>query len=73
MLSAEFVNAQIDAPAGNGRILAYLSAHAEVYHQEFRDNRVTVRCYLPRFLVRHLHEPDVEVKMLDSASDRNGE
>jgi GTPase len=72
LLSADFVNAQIDALAGNGRILAYLSAHAEVYHQEFRDNRVTVRCYLPRFLVRHLHEPDVDVKMLDSASDRNG-
>jgi GTP-binding protein HflX len=70
MLSADFVNAQIDAPAANGRVLAYLSAHAEVYHQEFNDNRVTVRCYLPRFLVRHLQEPDVEVKMLDPvASD----
>jgi GTP-binding protein HflX len=64
MLSADFVNAQIDAPAGNGRILAYLAAHAEVYHQEFHDDRVTVRCYLPRFLVRHLKEPDVDVKML---------
>ena len=64
MLSADFVNAQIDAPAGNGRILAYLAAHADVYHQEFHDDRVTVRCYLPRFLVRHLTDPDVEVKML---------
>jgi GTPase len=72
MLSADFVNAQIDAPAGNGRVLAYLSAHAEVYHQEFHDDRVTVRCYLPRFLVRHLHEPNVEVKMLEAETDRNG-
>ena len=64
MLSADFVNAQVEAPAGNGRVLAYLAAHAEVYHQEFHDDRVTVRCYLPRFLVRHLHEPNVEVKML---------
>jgi GTP-binding protein HflX len=71
MLSADFVNAQIDAPAGNGRILAYLAAHAEVYHQEFHDDRVTVRCYLPRFLVRHLKEPDVDVKML-SAVEKNG-
>jgi GTPase len=72
MLSADFVNAQIIAPAGNGRVLAYLSAHAEVYHQEFHDDRVTVRCYLPRFLVRHLHEPNVEVKMLGSSSDGDG-
>ena len=71
MLSADFVNAQIVAPAGNGRVLAYLSAHAEVYHQEFHEDRVTVRCYLPRFLVRHLHEPDVEVKMLDSESNHD--
>jgi GTP-binding protein HflX len=72
MLSADFVNAQIDAQAGNGRVLAYLSAHAEVYHQEFHDDRVTVRCYLPRFLIRHLQEPDVEVKMLDASPERNG-
>jgi GTP-binding protein HflX len=72
MLSADFVSAQIDAPAANGRILAYLSAHAEVYHQEFHDDRVTVRCFLPRFLVRHLNEPDVEVKMLPAAAGRNG-
>ena len=60
-------DAQIDARAGNGRVLAYLSAHADVYHQEFHNDRVTVRCYVPRFLVRHLQEPDVEVKMLDVA------
>lgn len=70
ILSADFVNAQIDAPAGNGRVLAYLSAHAEVYHQEFHDDRVTVRCYLPRFLVRHLQEPDVEVKMLAAVAGK---
>jgi len=71
-LSADFVNAQIDALAGNGRVLAYLSAHAEVYHQEFHDDRVTVRCYLPRFLVRHLQEPNVEVKMLETPMEKNG-
>ena len=58
--------------AGNGRILAYLSAHAEVYHQEFHEGRVTVRCYLPRYLVRHLKEPGVEVKMLEASAERNG-
>jgi GTP-binding protein HflX len=72
MLSADFVNAQIDAPAGNGRVLAYLAAHADVYHQEFHNDRMTIRCYLPRFLVRHLNEPDVAVKMLDAARGKDG-
>jgi GTP-binding protein HflX len=67
-LSADFVGAAIDAPAANGRILAYLAAHAEVFHQEFHDGRVIVRCYLPRYLLRHLNEPDVEVKMLEAGS-----
>ncbi len=70
VLSADFVNAQIDAAAGNGRILAYLSAHADVYHQEFHDDRVTVRCYVPRFLVRHLQEPDVAIKMLEGLNGK---
>ena len=44
MLSADFANAEIDMAAGNGKVLAYLAAHADVYRQEFRENRVTVCC-----------------------------
>jgi GTP-binding protein HflX len=69
MLSADFANAEIDMAAGNGRVLAYLSAHADVYRQEFHDNRVMVRCFLPRHLVRHIQEPDVQIRLLES----NGE
>jgi GTP-binding protein HflX len=72
MLSADFANTEVDMPAGNGRVLAYLSAHAEVYRQEFRDNRVTVRCYMPRYLVRHIQEPDVTVRLLDDDGVRDG-
>jgi len=52
-------------PAGNGRVLAYLAAHADVYRQEFHDNRITLRCYMPRYLVRHIQEPDVKIKVLE--------
>jgi GTP-binding protein HflX len=69
MLSADFANAQVDVAAGNGRVLAYLAAHAEIYRQEFHDERVTLRCYLPRHLVHHIQEPDVEIRLLD----RNGQ
>ena len=65
MLSADFANAEVDLAAANGRVLAYLAAHADVYRQEFADNRVLLRCYLPRHLVRHIQEPDVHIRLLD--------
>jgi len=68
MLSADFANTEVDVAAGNGRVLAYLGAHAEIYRQEFRDNRVTVRCYLPRHLVHHIQEPDVHIRALTPSS-----
>jgi GTP-binding protein HflX len=65
MLSADFANAAIDTDAGNGKVLAYLAAHAEIYRQEFHDERVTVRCYLPRHLLHHIQGPGVAVRFLD--------
>jgi GTP-binding protein HflX len=65
MLSADFTNALVKTDAGNGRVLAYLSAHAEIYRQEFEDNRVTVYCYLPRHLLHHIQGPGVDVQFLD--------
>ena len=32
--------------------------------QEFHDNRVAIHCYLPRHLVHHIQEPDVQIKVL---------
>jgi GTP-binding protein HflX len=69
MLSADFADALVDMPASNGRALAYLAAHADIYRQEFHDNRVTLRCYLPRYLVHHIQEPDVNIRLLET----NGE
>jgi GTP-binding protein HflX len=65
MLSADFANAAVETDAGNGKVLSYLSAHAEIYRQEFRDNRVTVHCYLPRHLLHHIQGPTVEVRFLE--------
>jgi GTP-binding protein HflX len=63
MLRADFVDTEVDVPASNGRVLAYLSAHAEIYHQEFHDSRIKLKCHLPRHLVYHIQEPDVEIRM----------
>jgi len=65
-LSADFANAEIEIDAGNGRVLAYLGAHAEIYRQHFVDNRVIIRCSLPRHLLYHIQVPDVQVRFLDA-------
>ena len=41
-LSADFANVQVDLEAANGRVQAYLGAHAEIYRQTYQDNRVTL-------------------------------
>ena len=63
-LSADFADAEIETHAGNGRVLAYLGAHAEIYRQQFVDNRVLIRCFLPRHLLHHIQGPDVQVRFL---------
>jgi GTP-binding protein HflX len=65
MLAAEFAQAEVVADPGNGKVLAYLGAHAEIYHQEYRDGKVVVQCYLPRHLLHHIQGPDVQVRFLE--------
>jgi GTP-binding protein HflX len=65
MLSADFADAAIETDAGNGKVLSYLAAHAEIYRQEFHDNRVSIRCHLPRHLLHHIQGPGVQVRFLD--------
>jgi GTP-binding protein HflX len=64
-LSADFADAEIDTDAGNGKVLSYLAAHAEIYRQQYQDNRVLIRCHLPRHLLHHIQGPDVRVRFLD--------
>ena len=64
-LTADFVEAEVTAPAANGKVQAYLAAHAEVYRQEFRDGQVLIRCRLPRYLVRHVTAEGGEVRAFE--------
>ena len=63
-LSADFADAVIETDAGNGRVLAYLAAHAEVHRQTYTANRVSVHCHLPRHLLHHIQGPGVEVRFV---------
>ena len=46
MLGADFADAAVETDAGNGKVLAYLAAHAEIYRQEF-DGRPRPHPLLP--------------------------
>jgi GTP-binding protein HflX len=67
-LSADFADVEVEMDAANGRVHAYLSAHAEIYRQEYNDNRVLLRCYLPRHLVHHIQEPNVQIRVLNNGA-----
>jgi GTP-binding protein HflX len=73
-LAAKFAEAEVVTHSGNGKVLAFLNAHAEIYRQEFRDsdNEVVVRCHLPRHLLHHIAGPTVTVRYLDGAPEADG-
>jgi GTP-binding protein HflX len=68
-LTADYVEADVRTAAGNGRVLAYLGAHAEIYRQEFKDDHVTIRCRIPRQLLHHIEGDGVEVRPLGVNGD----
>ena len=43
-------------------MLAYLAQHADIYRQEFHDNRIKMFGSMPKHLVRHIQEPDVVIE-----------
>jgi GTPase len=65
-LSADFADVEVEVDAANGKVHAYLAAHAEIYRQEYHDNRVVLRCLLPKRLVYHIQQPGVSIRMLDA-------
>jgi GTP-binding protein HflX len=67
-LAADFAEAEVVTDAGNGRVLAFLNANAEIYRQEFRDetNEVVIRCHLPKHLLHHIAGPTVTVRPIGS-------
>ena len=70
-LAADFAEAEIITDSGNGKVLAFLNAHAEIYRQEFRDeaNEVVIRCHLPKHLMHHIAGPTVKVRMIDPSTE----
>lgn len=65
-LTADFIQADVHTNQSNGKVIAYLSAHAEIYHQEYKDNEVTIRCRISRHLLHHIEGDGVTVRPIGS-------
>ncbi len=65
-IASDFSDAIVETAAGNGKVLSYLAAHAEIYRHDFEEDRVTVHCSLPRHLLHHIQGPDVKVRFVDA-------
>ncbi|HLJ12416.1 MAG TPA: GTPase HflX [Planctomycetaceae bacterium] len=62
-LGEGYVDATLETSVGNGRLLAYLAAHAEVVRHEYVDSRVTLFCRIPRRFLNSLPGDDARVHL----------
>jgi GTPase len=56
-----YVDATLETNVGNGRLLSYLAAHAEVFKQDYVDSRVTLHCRIPRRFLNSLPKGDTQI------------
>ncbi len=67
-LSGGFVTAEIETGSGNGRLLAWLTQHAEELDRTYTDEtarRVRITCRLPHRFVTTINDPDATVMIVD--------
>lgn len=82
-----YLEAEVETYVGNGRVLAYLAAHAEVTDTDYsNESRVTVNCRISRRFIEGLQAEDTHVALLEQnnngrmspavgseVTDRNGD
>lgn len=68
-LSREFVEADIEADVGNGRLLAYLAKHGEILSRTFTDERVTVHCRVPRKYLGRISTEEAEIRPRETPAE----
>jgi GTPase len=60
-LSDRALEAEVVTGVAEGRILAYLAQHAQIHERTYDDDRVRLRCRLPRRCLEFLFEKGVDV------------
>lgn len=66
LLSSHFVPVEVTLDAGNGKVLAYLNAQAEIFRQEYRGSQVLVQCYIAKGLLHNVRQPGVTLRFLNA-------
>lgn len=61
ILSEDFTDLHITVSTGNGKALAYLAAHADVYRQETYDDKLVLSCHFPKVLLPRLQALQVTI------------
>jgi GTP-binding protein HflX len=62
-LHEQALDAEVETGVANGRVLAYLAQHAQIRDQQYDDDRVSLRCRLPRRCIDFLNEHGAQVRM----------
>jgi GTPase len=61
-LSRGFIDVDIEMNVDNGRLLAYLAAHGEIFSKQYRDSRVLVHCRLPQEYLSRIQGDSVAIR-----------
>ena len=61
LLGGAVARIDVTVPNGNGKLLAYLNAHADIVRQEYRDDDVVLKCMLPKHLLHRIEGEGVRV------------
>ena len=68
-----YLEAHVETNVANGRLFAYLAAHAEVTKTEYTDSRVAFDCRIPRRFAAGLHAEDTHVTLHADEHEENGQ
>ena len=61
-LSRGFLDVDVEMGVDNGRLMAYLAAHGEVFSKQYHDTRVTIHCRIPRRFLDPIRKDGVVVQ-----------
>jgi len=70
-LSQGFLDVDVETDASNGRLLAFLAAHAEVLSQQYHDSRVVIHCRIPKQPLGPTQDPATTIR--PHQTDGNGQ
>ncbi len=66
-LSSHFIPVEVTMSAGDGKLLAFLNTHADIFHQEYREEELIVQCHIAKGLLYHVQSDKAAVKFLQRA------